>query len=182
VILGVTGHARHGKDSVAEILVRRCGYTRVGLADPLKEACRVMFGWTREHTDGAFKETIDPTWGISPRKVMQLLGTEFGQFELSRHEEFASTTGRCLWTRRALLAAQRAGGDVVIPDVRFHHEADAIRSAGGLIVRVIRTGHPICRLHASESEMDGILADVEFYNDGTLADLERKVLARMGVN
>ena len=178
MILGITGHARHGKDAVAAVLVQRLGYTRIALADPLKAAARAMFGWTLMHTDGALKEAIDPRWGISPRHVMQLLGTEFGQYELGRHDDFAAVTGRCLWVRRALLAAERVDGDVVIPDVRFHHEADAVRAAGGSILRVIRASVPVCRDHTSESEMDEIIADDEIHNDGTLKDLERMVLAR----
>lgn len=178
MILGVTGHARHGKDSVAAILVQQYGFRRIGLADPLKAACHAIFGWSAVYTDGPLKEAIDPAWGISPRRAMQLLGTEFGQFELSKHQDFASVTGRCLWARRAMMAA-RESGDVVIPDVRFHHEEEAIRAEGGRILRVVRPSVQVCREHASESEMDSIKVDAEIVNDGTLADLAERVRAFM---
>lgn len=38
-IIGITGRARHGKDSIAEMLCSpRYGFCRVGFADALKDA------------------------------------------------------------------------------------------------------------------------------------------------
>lgn len=57
MIIGITGHARHGKDSTADIIVSNFGYRKHALADVMKEACRVIFGWTDEYLYGAPVQT-----------------------------------------------------------------------------------------------------------------------------
>jgi len=83
---------------------------------------------------------------------------------------------------------------VVITDCRFPNEAAAIREAGGVIWRVERPDtfkaltmvnvppkmarkvfDAAWRSHASETEQDGIEANVVLINDGTLDDLRAEV-------
>ena len=37
MIIGLTGYAQSGKDSVADILVKNYGYTRIAFADPIRK-------------------------------------------------------------------------------------------------------------------------------------------------
>ena len=39
MIIGLTGYARSGKDTVAQILVDKFGFTRVAFADPIRDFC-----------------------------------------------------------------------------------------------------------------------------------------------
>lgn len=176
MIIGITGHARHGKDSTADIIVKRFGFTKYALADVMKDACKVIFKWSDARLYGELKDEIDPAFGISPRHALQSLGTEWGQWELAKYDTFKETTGRKLWVN-ALLA--RVSDDAVIADVRFPHEADAIREKGGIIIRVRRM-YPIDTSHESERGIEDIEADYTVNNFGSLADLEWQVYELMG--
>lgn len=178
MLIGICGHARHGKDTAADVLVAEFGFRKMSLADPMKDACRIIFPtWTDAHLYGDLKDVVDPAYGISPRHALQSLGTEWGQYKLSEYDSFEDTTGRCLWVN-ALLA--RATGDTVIPDVRFPHEAAAIRARGGVVIMVRRTGYPVDMTHESESAMEGIYPDYVIRNAYTLPKYERDVLAVYG--
>lgn len=177
-IIGVTGNARHGKDTVAEYLSVRYGYSRYALAEPLKTACSILFDWTPQEMSGESKDTIDPRYGISPRQALQSLGTEWGQFGLSRYPEFKARTGRRLWVNR-LLARSSGEPLVVVSDVRFPHEADAILEAGGQIVMVYRDSVPVDTRHESERAVLDIRPDYVLDNCGSIEDLQRKVDAMM---
>ena len=172
MIIGITGHARHGKDSTADIICKHYGYKKYALADVMKDACRVIFPtWDDSHLYGVLKDVVDPLYGISPRHALQTLGTEWGQYELSKYDSFAEVTGRKLWVN-ALLS--KINGNAVIADVRFPHEADAIREKGGLIIRVNRNA-PVDLSHESEQGINEIRADFTVNNYGSLVDLEWQV-------
>ena len=168
MIIGITGHARHGKDSTADIIVKHFAYKKHALADVMKEACSVIFGWTDAHLYGDLKDVVDPEYGISPRHALQSIGTEWGQYELSKYDSFAETTGRRLWVNSLL---NRVNGDTVISDVRFPHEADAIRERGGFIIRVNRD-YEVDLSHESERSIEDITPDFTIGNYGSLLDLE----------
>lgn len=51
-IIGITGAAGSGKDTVADILVKNHGFVRVALADPMKRFCKGIFGFTDEQLWG----------------------------------------------------------------------------------------------------------------------------------
>lgn len=174
MIIGVCGRMRSGKDSIAKIFCEDYGFKQLSFAKPIKEACKIMFGWTEEHVNGALKDVDDEYWGISPRLAMQLLGTEFSQNCLCEHSlSFAKKTGRSLWVKRCLADAKQ--GNFIISDVRFLHESRAIREAGGKIIRVTRPGCIAKSTHASETEMDEIAVDATIVNDKTLDALRENV-------
>lgn len=171
MLIGLTGKAGVGKSTVANILVRHHKFLAYALASPLKEAACVMFGWDRQHTDGDLKDEVDPKYGISPRMVLQLLGTEFGQFMLQKHSpEFKEKTGRNLWVKRMEDTIDRhghSGHNWVITDVRFTHEAEAISYRGGYIWRI--TGPRRAEIKKSHTSENGIpldLVDTTIYNEG----------------
>lgn len=138
---------------------------------------------------------------LTPRYALQLLGTEWGRTCYpNTWVDLAIRTARELLRGEGVVLGyipsqglfynsginpdekpmERAKG-VVIPDVRFRNEFEAIRAGGGYIVRVVRPGAGLKHAygaHASEVEQTKI-EDSEFdaliKNDGTLADLEGKV-------
>jgi hypothetical protein len=174
-IIALCGHARHGKDTIAEHLAARYGYARYSLAAPLKAAVLELFGWAPADLEGEAKERIDPRWGLSPRQALQALGTEYGQAGLcTLFPEFARVTGRKLWIRRLL---ERAGGEarVVVSDCRFPHEAEEIHAAGGIVVRVHRPSWPVDLTHESERAVSRCRDDYLVVNSGSLDDLRLEV-------
>ena len=129
MIIGITGHARHGKDTTADFIcdLMAPSFYKCALADKMKDAAAVIFGWGYDHLYGDLKRRIDPEWGISPRHVLQSLGTEWGQYKLSEYDSFRETTGR-LFVDKGPLRTIDNDENAVIADVRFPHEADAIRA------------------------------------------------------
>ncbi len=192
VLVGVCGRKRHGKDSVGRILREQQGFRLTAFADAVKRVAMDVYGlsWEQCYGDGPEKEAPDSRWGLSPRVIMQRIGTEVGR---SIHEE--------TWVKHTLdniLSAHNRKGFVerddfekkfnrapssipaskwVITDVRFPNEAQAIRDAGGIILKVVRPslGVPTDE-HPSETSVDLIEPDFTLVNEGTLEDLARAVL------
>ena len=163
MIIGLAGQARAGKDTVADMLVRR-GFTKMAPADPIYDAMLTMFGMTREFIEAHKEEPVGPG-GKSPRFLLQTLGTEWGR----------DTVSKTLWLDILMGRAMACGGDVVVPAVRFENEAAAIREMGGHVVRVVRPDAPAVRQHASETGVPDELVSWELHNDSTIESLERRV-------
>jgi len=163
-LIGISGVMGAGKDTVANLIValRPRELRRYAFATPLKEGVKSMFGWTSDQIeDRTFKEAIDPRWGFSPRKAMQLLGTEYGR-NLLRDD---------IWMHAARnfheeSVHQQKG--TLITDVRFENEAEWIRSvAGSVIVHVINPEHDytVPVKHVSENGVLVGYGDIRVVND-----------------
>lgn len=164
MIIGLTGKARSGKDTVAEHICSTCFFEHYWFSKPMKDACAAMFNWDERHLYGELKEVVDPRFGVSPRVAVQTLGTEWGR----------DTINQNIWIERARIEME-SFSDLVISDCRFNNEAEAIREAGGVIVEVVRPNVQQVAEHASEKGIDASLIDFTIVNDGTLTDLYRAV-------
>lgn len=172
-LLGLSGWARSGKDTVAAILKEK-GYVRHSFADPMREALyrldpKVDFG---EQANVPLTTALgrDKNWeqlktfSTEIRGLMQRMGTEVGR----------NMFGENFWVDQALDQIPD-GGKVVFADVRFPNEADAIRKLGGKVVRIGRAGVGPANDHISETALDRYEFDLVISNNGTLEDLEEKV-------
>jgi len=180
MIIGITGHARHGKDTVADFIcdLTAPDFYKCALADTMKVVASIVFGWDFDDLYTDKKDEVDPKWGISPRHVLQSLGTEWGQYKLSEYDSFREKTGRLLWTR-SLLNTIGDDDNAVIADVRFPHEADAIKKRGGKIVMIRRPGWPVDMTHDSEKAIEEIKPDYVIRNGlclDALKDETKKML------
>lgn len=146
-IIALSGKSGSGKDALAKFICER-GYERVAFADKLKTAAGVIFGLTTEQTHGALKNTPDQFWGVTPRNIMQRLGTE----------ALRGAFGPDIWIR-AMLRDMDPTKNYVVTDMRFKSEAEAMVKAGAVMVRVERPENP-CALtgeaaeHPSETDLD----------------------------
>ncbi len=171
-LIGLAGRAGVGKSTVAEMMWLEHQFLEMAFADRLKVVVSAMFGWDRlELDDRAFKEAVDPTWGFTPRTALQLMGTEALQ----------TAFGKDVWVRAWLQVYSeiKDAHDVVVSDVRFEHEAEAIRALGGTVVHILRPdAHPANGVpnHKSESGIIQCWGDYVITNTGTLGDLEEAVL------
>jgi hypothetical protein len=140
-IIGLTGKAGAGKDSVADYLVAAHGFIKLSFASPIKAGLNAMFGWTDEDwANRAWKERVQPLLGKSPRQLAQTLGTEWGR----------QTVYNDIWVDATLTAAPRFKR-VVIADVRFDNEAEAILAqTGSAVFDVQRHTAPEVAAHSSE--------------------------------
>jgi hypothetical protein len=103
------------------------------------------------------------------RRLLQRLGTE------SIREYY----GDDIWVNRGLKSAAAVNGPVVITDVRFPNEADAIKRAGGVLIRITRPDRDTSRdaSHASETHIDTLPVDMVIANDAEIKDLWTKAEA-----
>lgn len=171
-LIGFTGLRRSGKDSAARALAAH-GWRIVKFADGLKTMLRAYFAYVGLAPDdieamieGSLKE--QPTAYLSdrsPRWAMQSLGTEWGR----------DLIGPNFWVNAAMINAARSAQPVAISDCRFPNEATAIKSAGGIIIRIQREDLTVDS-HPSEQLISLIPEDYTILNNGTLDDLHKKVL------
>lgn len=178
-LLGLHGRAGSGKDTAARFLIsgevaiaERGLCARIALADPLKDAAAHLFDIPRAHFDDpTMKDRDEPYWnGKSPRRILQLLGTE----------AMRTTFGADHWIRLAErrmkrveeFAGRRSSDSVlfIITDVRFVNEAEWVIANGGKVVHIVRDDAPAVAAHASEIGLPQSLIDITVHNNGTLGD------------
>jgi hypothetical protein len=167
MIIGISGYAQAGKDSLGDALVRQCGFEKASFATPMKlmaEAIDPLVGCSRRLSDllregGWERAKKEP----EVRQFLQRLGTEGGR----------DIFGQDFWVEHTLNLYEFSPR-LVICDVRFRNEAEAIRARGGDVVRITRPGFDAPNDHVSEHDLDGYSFNTEIYNDGSLDDLELK--------
>lgn len=158
MIIGLVGRARSGKDTAARALVPE--YTVKRLAQPVKDACKALYGWTDYALESDAKELRNEFWDVSPRQTMVNLTQRIKEF-----------MGDDFFTRR-FFAEWDGKTDIVIPDVRYAPDVDEIHRRGGITIKIIRSGIP---LHEFESEIGTLSTTWTIENDGTEDDLHRKI-------
>lgn len=158
IIIGLSGRKRSGKDTVCEIIQKVCrNAKRFAFADALK----------RELSD-ATKVPIDT---IEKEKDRFRMGLQWWGTELRRaqDEEY--------WVKQLIQSIRTSDCDVaVVTDCRFPNEAETVRSMGGNVIRIERSG-PSGDCHPSETMMDNYQFDYVICNRGTMEDLEHEVCA-----
>lgn len=171
-LIGLVGYAGSGKSLAADCLAPH-GYYRTRFAAPLKDMLRSL-GLTQAEVDGHLKEVpCELLGGKTPRHAMITLGTEWGRNLIDYN----------LWVRVTMHKVNHSlsVGDkkVVIDDVRFPNEAQAIRDAGGTIWRIDRVGVGAGSSHISETGQEDIEPDVIVINDGDPESFKQSVLTAL---
>lgn len=175
-IIGVSGRAGAGKDTLAELLAQETDeVVQIDwFAEPLRQMLVAGLGLAREDFAPGRKEQVIPWIGKSPRQLLQTLGTEWGREQVRRD----------IWVRAAERRTQESGADVVIfADVRFDDEAEWIRANGVLIHLSRPLAHEVAQ-HRSESGIAHEQQDIALYNAGSIDDLRHvacAVAARVGL-
>jgi hypothetical protein len=161
MIIGFCGLIGAGKTTAAKHLIDEHAFTRVRFAGPLKDMMRVL-GLSPDHIDGALKELpCELLGGKTPRWAQQSLGTEWGR-DLIHPDLWINA-----WKQRAIKHLR-----VVADDVRFLNEAAAIRSLGGITVRITRPG-TIQQDHPSERQDFPVQYSID--NEGSPEELAVKI-------
>lgn len=160
MVLGLSGYAQSGKDTFARFLVEDHGFVRVAFADTLREmlyALNPLVEWAGTASDPVWsvKQLVDTIgWerakaegpagsDFTVRAYLQRLGTEAGREIL----------GQNIWVDTAM-AKLTPGRRYVFTDVRFPNEFDAIKAAGGKVIRLQRDGRTAVNAHPSETALD----------------------------
>lgn len=184
-IIGIAGHMRAGKDTIAAILEKLEGFQRVGFADPLKDmaiALNPIVGASQ--LEGGYirlaQLVADEGWegakrNPEVRRVLQQLGTEAGREVL----------GENIWVNTLEQRLFRGwgtpvGGPYAVADVRFLNETYWVQQRG--VLWGVRRDGCDGNGHTSEILVPQILEKAEyvFDNNGTIAELEEQVAKVLG--
>lgn len=176
IILGLTGRAGCGKDTVADILVRDHGYKRIAFADPLRAMAydlNPIVDW-HGRAPVRLQHVVDREgWDIAKRiypevrGILQRVGTDMVRNHVSP----------TFWVDRAMeiLATAEPDSKWAVTDCRFANEAKAIEDVGW-VIEISRPGvTPLPGNHASEAGVPGNLISFGLENDGTIEQLAEKV-------
>jgi hypothetical protein len=181
MIIGLSGYARSGKDTAADHLISSYGFTKYSFAAPMKEAMYRLNPIVNSDTIGPFRyKSLVDVYGLDSakesnpeiRRLLQVFGTEVGR----------DMFGENFWVDLTLNSIKE--NNVVISDVRFKNEADAIKSVGGQVWRINRHGVGPVTDHSSEIDLDNYPFDFIIDNDYSVVDLNNVVsmlLEKQGV-
>jgi hypothetical protein len=190
-LIGLLGHKRAGKDTFASRLIEEHGYARVAFADPLKEAALaldpIVYTFVGGPYDGVQYRLADLVaqrgWERAKeypeaRRILQHLGDAVRLLDpgfwvraaMARVAELQAT--EMMMSFGGTVIRETRGLPVVITDVRYPNEAEAIREAGGTLVRILRPGADSADdAHSSEHALDDCPVDVITNNTGGLDEL-----------
>lgn len=164
-VIAVSGHAQHGKDTVAGMLSKKL--TADGnkvlvthYADLLKYICKAFFNW-----DGNKDE--------SGRSLLQRVGTDVIRKQAPDFwVNFVSDT---------LSFFNEEWDYVIIPDTRFPNEVEKMKEKFDVVhLRVVRDGFlspltPEQQAHPSETALDDVEPDYYIKNNKGLDELDAVV-------
>lgn len=158
-LVALAGPSGCGKTTLSQVFPAPV-YVR--FAQPIKDMLAVL-------TDRTGKlEPNDDLCGRTFRYAAETLGTEWGRQMIGpdlwvRH-----------WRRRMHEVAARRPEWVVVDDVRFDGEAQAVRAMGGVVVRVVRPGHVPDTNHVS-NKLELSCYDAVLVNDEPLDAAQRRL-------
>lgn len=187
-LIGLSGYARSGKDTVGDYLVKHHGFVKVSFAEPMRQALLALNpylqssnAWIGEgvrlqdviHAYGwdGYKGSF---WGDDIRGLMQRFGTEVGRKQFGEDfwvDKASKLIDTYLWQDM----------NVVITDMRFVNEAKAVEALGGQTWRIERDGVVAANAHVSETALDTYGFDQLIRNDGSLDELYEKVEQTLGL-
>lgn len=178
IIIGVTGKAGCGKNTVADYLRDNYGFKALAFADPIKDMLCSLLSINREELElEKVKSIPHPLLGVTVRAALQTLGTEWGRDRVNSN----------LWSRIVEDRIKVSGSPMhVISDLRFLNEAEMLSRNKGTIFYVTREDiHDRIqgeteKSHASEANYDKILKKyknrtITIANNGSIEDLYQKL-------
>lgn len=203
MIIGVNGYAGSGKDTVGKMiqyvfsketeitvdvvtthyklhewwLEEKSGWEIKKFAGKLKQIGSILTGIPAEKfEDQEFKKTeLGSEWGMTVRDFLQKLGTDG-----LRDGLHSNVWVNALFADYECVPADRAPGgwdcdNWIITDTRFPNEAEAIKSRGGIVIRVDRPGVKPVNPHPSEVALDDWNFDYKILNVSDLVSLKQTV-------
>jgi hypothetical protein len=188
MIISFCGYKQSGKDTCSKYLCENHGFVQRSFAYSLKKGVCEMMGWTKKHMeDSKLKETKDSLFGISPRELFQFIGTDVFQYMIQK--KYPDFIGKDIWATRMYLTLvedikKSKNFNYTISDMRFWHEAKMLEKFEHIFnipvffVRISRKDQINKDRHISEKVIDTMdaIIDHQIINDGTIGDLENKVL------
>src|SRR5574344_1601992 len=153
MIIGICGHKGSGKDYLGAILRKRTGFKIVHFADPLKEMIAFLLNISIDELNDLKTHEDQKICNTNMRSILQKFGTDIMQTQC----------GKDIWIKQVLRE-----DNIIIPDVRFKHEADAISKRDRMLIKLLGGK---ADSHISETELDEIdNSKFDFFYDNTHKD------------
>jgi len=189
MIVGICGYAKSGKDTLANVIqyltktyptpehldlehalmwAGKMGSTWeiVKFADGVRDVARILAPGVSFDTQADKDLMMPQAWSIagpmSRREFLQKLGTD-----AMRDNLHPDVWVNLLMNRYSTPGEKRW----IVTDVRFPNEFYAIKTAGGIVVRVVRDGVGPTNAHRSETAIDSLRANFTVENNGSVKDL-----------
>lgn len=170
-VVALCGLKRCGKDTVAQYMVEKYGYEHVKFSGKLKQMMKLLFDFTDDQIETDEKDKVDARWNTTPRKLMQFFGTEVMQYKV---QEVLPDIGRNYFANSISVSLDKNPRNIVISDMRFVHEYEALKHHSMIVVEVIRDSC-IQDTHISENEYKKIPKNFVINNHHTLEDLYSEI-------
>lgn len=163
MIIGITGVAGSGKDTAADYLVSKYGFTKVSFAAILKNMLSVA--GLPEPSNRDDKEKNVKGFNFTWREAAQTLGTEWGR-----------SLDENIWVKLTM-ASLEDGKNYVFSDVRFDNEAKAIIYKNGINLQMCGRSVDLGQNagHASEKGVDEYWITHIIGNSGTIDVLYKQL-------
>lgn len=174
MLIALCGRRRSGKDTVATHLVQAHGFRHHKISQPLKDAMACLFGFDAADMETDRKELVHPAWNVSPRTLMQYIGTDVFRVDI---QTVIPGIGDTFWVKRFSESVRRSTGDgapIVVSDLRFMNEYDYLKKEWGdnfRVLRIDRSGAHAEDTHVSELEYQRIPYDALINNAGSIDSL-----------
>lgn len=167
-VIAICGRGQSGKSTAAGLLAHKAEYRSFSFADPIKRMLLTFgqgLGMEPRHLFGSDRDKNEPLailGGKSSRYAMQTLGTEWR--ELIDKDLWVNHMGHRL--------RQSDANRIVIDDMRFLHEYEAMKALGVTIVGIESPRQGVANsTHASEQWDFKSTGMPVIQNDGTVNDL-----------
>lgn len=198
MIIGLSGYAKSGKDTVAEMIkdIQKPDWKIKKFSGKLKTIASLLTGIPADKfEDQEFKQSylgaewsypVDipnhgaEEWDMSVREFLQRLGTDAVRDGLHTNAWVNALMADYLEEDKVeklgdYVSRVTPASKWIITDVRFPNEAHAIKDRGGVIVRIDRPGIAPVNAHPSETALDNWDFDYKIANVSDLVSLRQTV-------
>ena len=162
MIIGFKGYKQSGKTTSAMYLCQEHGFKRANFKDGLVSEILDNLPDVLIQLGHVYNMKINELFEQKPpvmRALMQNYGTDLRRKENPDY-----------WVKQWEEMVANLQGNIVVDDVRFKNEAEAVRKAGGIIVEVVNSDSDHIDLHVSETE--GVMIEADFTIECRKGDLE----------
>lgn len=175
-VVAICGKRRCGKDTIANYLQNNYNFEHIKISSKLKNVIKILFNFNDNQMESDEKELIDEKWNVSPRQVMQFIGTDIMQYEI---QKLLPNVNRSFWIKSLIEEYKNTNKNLVISDLRFLHEYEELKKVSNkiYIIKVERKcSHDLSSTdtHSSETEMINIPCDF-IINNSKISDLYSKI-------
>lgn len=154
VIIGLVAPKGSGKTVVADKLCSKYNFVKFSVGDPLKHAIMHIFDLKQEQLWGNQKEIIDSFWEVTPRELMQYIGTDIFRETFSKKYP---NIGKNIWVlslEKKIQDELPRNKNIVIDDIRFPNEMALIEKYNGHIIKIHRPSLSSNDEHISENALN----------------------------